>query len=105
LAIRSAVGAQQKDIRKLLFGEGFRLIAAGVIAGVALAVILSRVLKSFLFEVQSGDPATLVVVGLLFLGSRSWRAGCPCGAPRRSIQWKRYGTSEVREGEDCGQEE
>ena len=30
LAIRSAVGAQQKDIRKLIFGEGFRLIAGGV---------------------------------------------------------------------------
>jgi putative ABC transport system permease protein len=68
LAIRSAVGAQQKDIRKLVFGEGFRLIAAGVAVGVALAVILSRVLRSFLFEVQPGDPATLVVVGLLFVG-------------------------------------
>jgi putative ABC transport system permease protein len=68
LGIRSAVGAQQKDIRKLVFGEGFRLIAAGVVVGVALAMILSRVLRSFLFEVQPGDPATLVVVGLLFVG-------------------------------------
>ncbi len=68
LAIRSAVGAQQKDIRKLIFGEGFRLIAAGVVAGVALAMVLSRVLRSFLFEVQPGDPATLLVVGLLFVG-------------------------------------
>jgi putative ABC transport system permease protein len=68
LAIRSAVGAQQKDIRKLVFGEGFRLIAAGVVVGIALAMILSRVLRSFLFEVQPGDPATLAVVGLLFVG-------------------------------------
>ena len=30
LAIRSALGAEQKDIRKLIFGEGFRLIAGGV---------------------------------------------------------------------------
>ena len=68
LAIRSAVGARQKDIRKLIFGEGFRLIAGGVLAGVALAVVLSRVLRSFLFEVQPSDPATLVVVGALFVG-------------------------------------
>lgn len=68
LAIRSAVGAEQKDIRNLIFGEGFRLIAAGVLAGVALAVVLSRVLRSFLFEVQPSDPVTLVVVGLLFVG-------------------------------------
>jgi putative ABC transport system permease protein len=68
LAIRSALGAQQKDIRKLIFGEGFRLIAGGVLAGVALAIVLSRVLGSFLFEVQPSDPATLLVVGALFVG-------------------------------------
>src|SRR5579859_2121293 len=68
LAIRSAVGAQQKDISKLIFGEGFRLIAGGVLAGVALAIVLSRVLRSFLFEVNPSDPATLIVVGVLFVG-------------------------------------
>ena len=68
LAIRSALGAQQKDIRKLIFGEGFQLIAGGVLAGVALAIILSRALRSFLFEVQPSDPATLLVVGALFVG-------------------------------------
>jgi len=68
LAIRSAVGAQQGDIRKLIFGEGFRLIAGGVLAGAVLAMVLARVLKSFLFEVQPSDPATLIVVGALFVG-------------------------------------
>ena len=68
LAIRSAVGAQQSDIRRLIFGEGFRLIAGGVLAGLALAEILSRVLRSFLFEVQPGDPATFIVVAALFVG-------------------------------------
>jgi putative ABC transport system permease protein len=65
LAIRSAMGAQQTDIQKLVFGEGFRLIASGVLAGIVLAIVLSRVLKSFLFEVQPGDPATLAAVGVL----------------------------------------
>jgi putative ABC transport system permease protein len=68
LAIRSAVGAQQSHIRRLIFGEGFRLIAGGVLVGVALSVVLSRVLRSFLFEVQPNDPATLIVVGALFVG-------------------------------------
>jgi putative ABC transport system permease protein len=66
LGIRLAVGAQQKDIRSLIFGEGFRLIASGVFAGVVLAIVLSRVLKTFLFEVQPSDPMTLIVVGALF---------------------------------------
>jgi len=68
LAIRSAVGAEQKDIRNLIFGEGFRLIASGVLAGAALAIVLSRVLRTFLFEVQPSDPMTLIVVGALFVG-------------------------------------
>ena len=67
LAIRSALGAKQKDIRKLIFGEGLQLISRGVLAGVALAIALSRVLRSFLFEVQPNDPATLIVVGALFV--------------------------------------
>src|ERR1700674_2195016 len=68
LAIGSAVGAAQKDIRNLIFGEGFRLIASGVLTGVVLATVLSRVLRIFLFEVQPSDPTTLLVVGALFVG-------------------------------------
>jgi putative ABC transport system permease protein len=79
LAIRSAVGAEQKDIRNLIFGEGFRLIASGVLLGVALAIVLSRVLRTFLFEVQPGDPVTLLVVGLLFVSV----ALLACWAPVR----------------------
>ena len=98
LAIRSAVGAQQKDIRKLIFGEGFRLIAGGVLFGVALAIVLSRVLRSFLFEVQPNDPATLIVVGALFVGVALWLAGCRCSGRGRSIRWRHYDTNELR----CG---
>jgi putative ABC transport system permease protein len=68
LAIRTAIGAAQNDIRKLIFTEGFRLIGAGVLAGIALALLLSRVLQSFLFGVQPNDLATLLIVALLFVG-------------------------------------
>ncbi|HXB73150.1 MAG TPA: ADOP family duplicated permease [Candidatus Acidoferrales bacterium] len=68
IAIRAAVGAGQRDIRNLVYAEGFRLIAGGVISGIAAALVLSRVLKSFLFEVEPNDPATLIGVGLLFAG-------------------------------------
>ncbi|KAA6458008.1 ABC transporter permease [Acidobacteria bacterium AB60] len=68
LAIRSAVGAQQDDIRRLIFTEGFRLIAGGVLAGIVLAVIVSRVLRSFLFGVQPDDPMTFLLVAAMFVG-------------------------------------
>jgi putative ABC transport system permease protein len=66
IAIRTAVGAHQGDIRNLIFGEGFRLIAGGVVSGIAAALLLSRVLRSFLFQVEPTDPITLIAVGLLF---------------------------------------
>jgi putative ABC transport system permease protein len=67
LAIRSAMGAGRSDILRLVFGEGMRLIAGGVTAGLAAAIVLSRVLGSFLFEVEPTDPITLISVGLLFV--------------------------------------
>jgi putative ABC transport system permease protein len=67
LAIRTALGAEQRDIQKLVFGEGFKLIAGGVIAGIVASVLLSRVLKTFLFDVKPTDPVTLVAVGLMFV--------------------------------------
>jgi putative ABC transport system permease protein len=82
LAIRTAVGAEQKDIRKLIFGEGFRLIASGVLAGVALAIVFSRALRSFLFDVQPSDPTTLVVIGVLFVGV----AMLACWVPMRRAE-------------------
>jgi putative ABC transport system permease protein len=68
LAIRSAVGARQRDIRNLVFAEGFRLIAGGVFAGVAAALILSGVLRSFLYQVEPTDPVTMLAGALLFTG-------------------------------------
>ena len=58
IAIRSAVGAQRRDIRRLIFGEAFWLIGGGLVAGIAAAMILARVLRVFLFEVEATDPIT-----------------------------------------------
>jgi putative ABC transport system permease protein len=68
IAIRAAVGAGRRDIRNLVFAEGLGLIAGGVLSGMAAAFVLSRVLKSFLFEVDPADPVTLIAVAVLFAG-------------------------------------
>jgi putative ABC transport system permease protein len=66
IALRSAVGASGRDIRNLVFADAFRLIAGGVFAGIVAAIVLSRGLTSFLFEVEPTDAATLAGVGVLF---------------------------------------
>jgi putative ABC transport system permease protein len=67
IAIRAAVGADRKDIRNLVLAEGFRLTAGGVVLGLAAAFIFSRILRSFLFDVEPGDPATLAGAGVVFV--------------------------------------
>src|SRR5262249_46892085 len=79
IAIRAAVGAAGRDIRRLVLAEASRLIAGGVVSGIVAAIVLSRVLQSFLFEVSPADPATLVSMGLLF----ALVALLACWAPTR----------------------
>jgi putative ABC transport system permease protein len=68
IAIRTAIGAHRRDIRNLIFGEGFRLVAGGIVVGIAGALVVSRVLQSFLFEVAPTDPVTIGAAVLLFTG-------------------------------------
>jgi len=66
IAIRTAVGAERRDVVGLVFREGARVIAVGVVIGVVASAALSRVLGVFLFGVEPTDPLTLAAVGALF---------------------------------------
>ncbi|MGH9141088.1 MAG: ABC transporter permease [Vicinamibacterales bacterium] len=79
IAIRTAVGAQRRDIRSLIFVEGFWLVGGGLVAGSVAALILARVLRAFLFEVEPTDPITLLSAALLFAAV----ALLACWAPTR----------------------
>jgi putative ABC transport system permease protein len=66
IAIRAAMGAEQRHIRRLVFGEGLRLIAGGVLLGIGASLVLAGVLRSFLFGVDATDAVTFVAVAVLF---------------------------------------
>jgi predicted permease len=78
-AIRTAMGAQRRDIFKLVVGEGFRLVVAGIGLGLVLALALTRALSSMLFEIVPSDPTTYAVVGIV-LGAAALAA---CYLPAR----------------------
>ena len=67
MGIRRALGAQQSDILRLVVGHGFRWALAGVALGLAGALALTRLMATLLFHVSATDPATFVIVALLFL--------------------------------------
>ena len=61
--IRMALGAQQKDLLRLVLGHASQLALGGLAVGVVAAFALTRVLRSLLFEVKPTDP--LIFVGLV----------------------------------------
>ena len=67
VGIRRALGAQQTDILRLIMGQCLALTLAGITAGIAAALALTRLMESLLFHVSSTDPATFLTVGVLFL--------------------------------------
>jgi putative ABC transport system permease protein len=65
IGIRMALGAQPRDIWRLIVGSGARLALAGIAIGLAGALALTRLLSSLLFEVRATDPITFAAVALL----------------------------------------
>jgi predicted permease len=68
IGIRIALGARIGDVRKLFLRHGLRLTAAGIALGIGLAVVVTRVMSSYLFGVGPMDPLTYVVVSVLLAG-------------------------------------
>ncbi|HEV2416699.1 MAG TPA: ABC transporter permease, partial [Terriglobia bacterium] len=65
MAIRMALGAQPKDVLRLILAEGLRTTGLGLVIGVFVSLALGRLIQSFLFGVRSYDPLTLIVVMLV----------------------------------------
>jgi putative ABC transport system permease protein len=72
IAVRKAVGAERRDILRLILGEGCRFILAGVALGTIVAVLFGRALQTYLFNVRPADPLSLgtgaVTFGVLAVG-------------------------------------
>lgn len=62
VGVRLALGAGRGDVQRLVLAQGARLAAAGLALGLLLAVGLSRLLRSLLYGVDSGDPLTFLTV-------------------------------------------
>lgn len=79
LGVRLALGAERRDIVRLVLGEGLKLAAIGVGLGLMLAAGLTRGLRTLLFGVTTTDPMTFVLV----TGSVLLMAVTACYVPLR----------------------
>ena len=65
LGIRMALGAAPAGILKMVMREGGRLAATGLAMGFVAALILTRFLRTMLFEIKPADPLTFAAVAIL----------------------------------------
>jgi putative ABC transport system permease protein len=65
IGVYMALGAQHRDVLRLVMKDGVKLSLLGIVLGLAGAIALTRVMVSVLFEVKPTDPATLIGVALL----------------------------------------
>jgi putative ABC transport system permease protein len=65
IGIRMALGAQTRDVLRLIVAQGFKLILLGLAIGLVGAFAVTRVISSLLFGVTTKDPLTFAAVAVL----------------------------------------
>ena len=65
IGLRMALGAQARDVLKMIIRQGMLLVLIGVAVGLACAVALTRIMSNLLFDITVTDPATYASIALL----------------------------------------
>jgi putative ABC transport system permease protein len=87
IGVRMALGADRRDVLRLVLMRALRIVAAGLIAGFAGAVAVTRVLQRFLFGVTPTDPIAFTTVTLLLLAVGLMAAWLPARRATRIDPW------------------
>ncbi len=65
IGLRMALGAGRAAVARLILGQGLRLTLTGIAAGLLAAVALARLLTGLLYQVEPTDPSTWLALSLL----------------------------------------
>jgi len=68
IGIRMAIGAQSRDVFRMVVGEGMILALIGIGFGLVGAFALTRLMTTMLFAVEPTDPATFITIAVLLTG-------------------------------------
>ena len=65
--MRMALGAQKRDVLKLVVGKGMTLAFIGTAIGIVSSLALTRLIRSLLFEITPTDWLTFVIASMVLL--------------------------------------
>jgi len=68
IGIHMALGAERRDVLKMVVGQALGLSAVGVAIGLAAAFAATRLISSMLFATTATDPVTFIIVPLILIG-------------------------------------
>jgi putative ABC transport system permease protein len=65
IGIRMALGAQRRDVLRMVLTQGAKIAGAGMIIGIVLSFGLARLIANLLFSVSAADPLTFAAVAIV----------------------------------------
>jgi predicted permease len=67
IGVRAALGANERDVLRLILGQGMLLAGIGIVLGLVVSFALTRVVRSYLVGVSSTDPIAFAGVSVVLL--------------------------------------
>jgi putative ABC transport system permease protein len=67
VGLRMALGAQRRDVMKLVLRQGMKLTLMGVAVGLFASAAVTRLMTQLLFDVSASDPMTFVAIALILV--------------------------------------
>ncbi len=67
IGVRMALGAQRGDVLRIVVRDGLFIAGTGIIIGIGGALVLTRLLRSLLFQITPTDPSTYSVVAIILV--------------------------------------
>ena len=67
IGVRMTLGAQPRDVLRMVLGQGARMAGIGIAVGIVAAFALTRLMSTLLFSVDASDPATFAAMAILLV--------------------------------------
>jgi ABC-type antimicrobial peptide transport system permease subunit len=87
IGVRMALGADRREVLRLVLTRALRIVVTGLVVGLAGAAVVTRVLQRFLFGVTPTDPIVFTTVTLLLMAVGLLAAWLPARRATRIDPW------------------